>query len=119
MATILVLAFIGLIVVGMRVVVFALFSIPSSSMYPTLLIGDYVVVSKLSYGYGRYSIPFGPADFEGRIWARPVERGDIAVFRNPRFPSEDYIMRIVGLPGERIQVKTGIRSPGRPTIRIM
>jgi signal peptidase I len=107
-AAILFLAFVGLIVIGLRLVVFALYSIPSSAMYPTVLVGDYLAVSKYSYGYGRYSVPFMPADLEGRLWESPVERGDVAVFRNPMNPSEDYIKRIVGLPGERIQVKAGI-----------
>jgi signal peptidase I len=105
---ILFLAVVGLIVIGLRFVAFALFSIRASSIYPTLLIGDYVVVSKYSYGYSRYSVPFGPASSEGRIWESPVERGDVAVFRNPRDISEDYIKRIVGLPGDRIQLRKGI-----------
>ncbi|UCH73140.1 MAG: signal peptidase I [Rhodospirillales bacterium] len=97
-----------LIALFVRIVAFQPFNIPSSSMYPTLLIGDYLFVSKYSYGYSRYSFPFGLVPFKGRIWESPVERGDVAVFRNPQDLSQDYIKRIVGLPGDRIQVKNGI-----------
>jgi len=97
-----------LIALFVRIVAFQPFNIPSSSMYPTLMIGDYLFVSKYSYGYSRYSFPFGLIPFKGRIWESPVERGDVAVFRNPTKLSEDYIKRIVGLPGDRIQVAKGI-----------
>jgi signal peptidase I len=97
-----------LIALFVRIVAFQPFNIPSGSMYPTLMIGDYLFVSKYSYGYSRYSFPFGLIPFDGRIWESPVERGDVAVFRNPIDLSEDYIKRIVGLPGDRIQVKKGI-----------
>jgi len=97
-----------LIALVVRIVAFQPFNIPSSSMYPTLLIGDYLFVSKYSYGYSRYSFPFGLIPFRGRIWESPVERGDVAVFRNPTNLSEDYIKRIVGVPGDRIQMKGGI-----------
>jgi len=107
-----------LIALVVRVVAFQPFNIPSSSMYPTLLIGDYLFVSKYSYGYSRYSFPFGLIPFEGRIWESPVERGDVAVFRNPTNLSEDYIKRIVGLPGDRIQMKAGILNiNGEPVKR--
>jgi signal peptidase I len=107
-ASFLLLAIVGLTVVCFRFVAFEPFSIPSSSMYPTLLVGDYLFVSKYSYGYSRYSFPFGLIQFEGRIWESPVERGDVAVFRNPSYLSEDYIKRIVGLPDDRIQITKGI-----------
>lgn len=84
------------------------FSIPSGSMIPTLLVGDYLFVSKYSYGYSRFSFPFGLAPFDGRIFAGQPERGDVAVFKLPADDSTDYIKRIVGLPGDRIQVKDGI-----------
>ena len=96
------------IAMAVRVVAFEPFNIPSGSMRPTLLEGDYLFVSKYSYGYSRYSFPFGLVPFNGRIWESPVERGDVAVFRNPQDLSQDYIKRIVGLPGDRIQVKQGI-----------
>ena len=83
------------------------FNIPSSSMVPTLLVGDYLFVSKLSYGYSRYSLPFGLPLIPGRIFFTPPERGDVAVFKLPRDNDTDYIKRIIGLPGDRIQVKEG------------
>lgn len=83
------------------------FNIPSSSMVPTLLVGDYLFVSKLSYGYSRYSLPFGLPLIPGRIFFTPPERGDVAVFKLPRDNNTDYIKRIIGLPGDRIQVKEG------------
>jgi signal peptidase I len=76
-------------------------------MIPTLLVGDYLFVSKFSYGYSRYSLPFSPNLFEGRIFARLPARGDVAVFKVPRDNSTDYIKRIVGLPGDRVQMKAG------------
>lgn len=83
------------------------FHIPSSSMKPTLLIGDYIFVSKFSYGYSRYSFPFGVKFFEGRLWYSAPKRGDVAVFRLPSNPSINYVKRIVGLPGDTIQVREG------------
>jgi signal peptidase I len=97
-----------LIAIAVRVVAFEPFNIPSGSMKPTLLVGDYLFVSKYSYGYSRFSFPFGLPPFSGRIWESPVERGDVAVFRNPRELNVDFIKRIVGLPGDRIQVVDGI-----------
>jgi signal peptidase I len=84
------------------------FNIPSGSMIPTLLIGDYLFVSKFSYGYSRHSLPFSPAIFTGRILASPPMRGDVAVFKLPRDGRSDYIKRIVGLPGDRIQMIEGV-----------
>lgn len=85
------------------------FHIPSGSMKPGLLSGDYIIVSKYSYGYSRYSFPFGPDLFEGRKFFKPknVKRGDASVFRLPSDPSINYIKRIVGLPGDEIQVRGG------------
>ncbi len=97
----------GLIAIGIRTVAFEPFNIPSGSMIPTLLVGDYLFVSKYSYGYSRYSLPFAPNLFSGRLLGRLPERGDVAVFKFPRDNSTDYIKRIVGLPGDRIQVKAG------------
>jgi signal peptidase I len=91
-----------------RIVAFEPFNIPSGSMKPTLLEGDYLFVSKYSYGYSRYSFPFGFPPFDGRIWEGEPERGDVAVFRKPPEDEVDYIKRIVGLPGDRIQVVEGI-----------
>lgn len=84
------------------------FNIPSGSLLPTLQIGDYLFVEKYSYGYSRYSFPFGIVQFDGRVMEDMPARGDIAVFRQPKKPSVDYIKRIVGLPGDKIQVKGGI-----------
>jgi signal peptidase I len=84
------------------------FNIPSASMVPTLLIGDYLFVSKFSYGYSRYSLPFGLPLISGRIFSRPPQRGDVAVFKLPRDPSLDYIKRVIGLPNDRIQMKGGL-----------
>jgi signal peptidase I len=81
------------------------FHIPSGSMLSTLYEGDYIFVSKLSYGYSRFSFPFAPKLFEGRILANPPTRGDVAVFRNPAQPKVDYIKRLIGLPGDKVQVR--------------
>ena len=97
----------GLIAIGIRTVAFEPFNIPSGSMIPTLLVGDYLFVSKFSYGYSHFSLPLSPPLFSGRIFGRLPERGDVAVFKLPRDTSQDYIKRIVGLPGDRIQMKAG------------
>ncbi len=97
----------GLIAIGIRTFAFEPFNIPSSSMVPTLLVGDYLFVSKYSYGYSRYSLPWAPPLFSGRIFGAEPRRGDVAVFKLPRDPSIDYIKRIIGLPGDRIQVREG------------
>ena len=98
----------GLIAVGVRTVAFEPFNIPSGSMEPTLLVGDYLFVSKYSYGYSTYSLPFGPDLFSGRIFGSYPKRGDVVVFKYPRDTSIDYIKRIIGLPGDRIQVRQGV-----------
>src|ERR1700709_1031887 len=86
----------GLIAVGIRTVAFEPFNIPSGSMIPTLLVGDYLFVSKYSYGYSRFSLPLSPPLFNGRIFGRPPQRGDVAVFVLPRDNQTDYIKRIIG-----------------------
>jgi signal peptidase I len=96
-----------LIALAIRTVAFEPFNIPSSSMVPTLLIGDYLFVSKYSYGYSRYSLPFGLPLIPGRIFVTPPKRGDVAVFKLPRDNKTDYIKRIIGLPGDTIQMKAG------------
>ena len=98
----------GALALGFRSLLFEPFNIPSGSMIPTLLVGDYLFVSKYSYGYSRYSFPFGMAPFDGRIYETLPERGDVAVFRQPQNESVAFIKRIVGLPGDRIQVTDGI-----------
>ena len=96
-----------LIALIFRTFLFHPFNIPSGSMEPTLLIGDYLFVSKFAYGYSRYSFPIDLNFTEGRVWEGSPERGDIVVFRPPREPGTDYIKRVVGLPGDRIQVLDG------------
>jgi signal peptidase I len=91
-----------------RVLAYEPFNIPSRSMEPTLLVGDYLFVSKFSYGYSRYSMPWGLPLFSGRIFADEPARGDVAVFKLPRDNKTDYIKRMIGLPGDRIQVINGI-----------
>ncbi|MCZ2203815.1 signal peptidase I [Bartonella sp. A05] len=91
-----------------RTLLFQPFSIPSGSMRPTLLVGDYLFVAKYAYGYSRFSMPLSPPIFSGRIWASQPERGDVVVFRLPKNPSIDYIKRVVGLPGDRVQVRQGV-----------
>ena len=91
-----------------RVFLFQPFNIPSGSMIPTLLVGDYLFVSKYSYGYSRYSFPFGLNLFPGRIWASEPQRGDVVVFKLPRDNETDYIKRVIGLPGDEIQMIHGV-----------
>lgn len=91
-----------------RVFLFQPFNIPSGSMIPTLLVGDYLFVSKYAYGYSRYSFPFGPDLFSGRIWAEDPKRGDVVVFKLPRDNETDYIKRVIGLPGDEIQMISGV-----------
>ena len=128
------------IAMAFRSILYQPFSIPSGSMKPTLLVGDYLFVSKFAYGYSRYSLPFSPDLFDGRIWGEIPERGDVVVFKRPgadtctegpvefaarigsallstvglarpiRDPGDciDYIKRVIGLPGDRIQVIDGV-----------
>ncbi len=83
------------------------FNIPSGSMKPTLEIGDYLFVNKPAYGYSRHSFPFGIAPIAGRLWGKEPLRGDVIVFKLPSNPSIDYIKRVIGLPGDKIQVRSG------------
>ncbi len=107
-----------LIAVVVRTLLIEPFNIPSGSMMPTLLVGDYLFVTKYSYGYSRHSLPFSPRLFDGRIFSRQPKRGDVAVFKLPRDNRTDYIKRIIGLPGDRIQVTDGIlRLNGEPVGR--
>ena len=93
-----------LIALVLRVLLFQPFTIPSASMEPNLYEGDYIVVSKWSYGYSRHSIPFSPPVFKGRILGQTPKRGDIAVFKLPRDNKTDYIKRVIGLPGDKVQM---------------
>jgi signal peptidase I len=107
-----------LIALVVRTVAYEPFNIPSGSMVPTLLVGDYLFVSKFSYGYSRFSLPFGLPLFSGRIFFHAPERGDVAVFKLPSDNSTDYIKRVIGLPGDHIQMKNGILNiNGQPVPR--
>ncbi len=97
-----------LIAVVIRTLLFQPFNIPSGSMKATLLVGDYLFVSKYSYGYSHYSLPLSPALFTGRIFASMPKRGDVVVFRLPKDDSTDYIKRVIGLPGDHIQMINGV-----------
>jgi len=97
-----------LIALVIRTLLFQPFNIPSGSMKATLLVGDYLFVSQYSYGYTRYSLPFSLPLFSGRIFGSEPKRGDVAVFRLPRDTSTDYIKRVIGLPGDRIQMIGGL-----------
>ena len=92
-----------------RTLLFQPFNIPSGSLIPTLLVGDYLFVSKYSYGYSHYSLPgfldWAPSAMPGRLFASPPKRGDIAVFRPPGDPENDFIKRVIGLPGDKIQMR--------------
>src|SRR5436853_5504880 len=96
-----------LIALVIRTLLFQPFNIPSGSMKGTLLVGDYLFVSQFSYGYSHYSLPLSLPLFSGRIFASPPERGDVVVFRLPRDDTTDYIKRVIGLPGDRIQMIDG------------
>ncbi len=104
-----------LIAVVIRTFAFQPFNIPTGSLIPTLLVGDYLFVSKYAYGYSKHSFPFSMAPFSGRFWGSEPKRGDIAVFKLPRDNETDYIKRVIGLPGDRIQVLDGLlRINGQP-----
>ncbi len=91
-----------------RTIAYEPFNIPSGSMIPTLLVGDFLFVSKFSYGYSRHSLPWSLPLIPGRIAYEAPERGDVAVFKLPTDGRTDYIKRLVGLPGDEIQVRNGI-----------
>jgi signal peptidase I len=97
-----------LIALFIRVFLYQPFNIPSGSMIPTLLVGDYLFVSKFSYGYSKHSFPWSPSLFDGRVWGAEPKRGDVAVFKLPRDNETDYIKRVVGLPGDRVQMIGGV-----------
>jgi signal peptidase I len=84
------------------------FIVPSGSMEPTLMIGDEIAAAKYAYGYGRYSAPFGVIPIDGRIFDRSAERGDIVVFALPRDPKVAYVKRVIGLAGDKVQMKHGL-----------
>ena len=107
-----------LVATAFHTVLFQQFTIPSSSMEPTLLTGDYIVVSKMAYGWSRASLPFDLPLFSGRIRGRDLARGDVVVFRLPRDPQQTWVKRVIGLPGDKVQVKAGVVFVnGRPLPR--
>ena len=103
-STVLVTLLVALI---MRTLAFQPFTIPTSSMEPGLVIGDYIIVSKFPYGWSRASAPLNPRLFKGRLFARSPARGDVVVFRHPARPKEAMVKRLIGLPGDEVQVRRG------------
>ena len=97
-----------LIALTIRSVFYEPFSVPSGSMLPTLAVGDYFFISKYSYGYSKHSLPFSPPVFSGRVFDSIPERGDVVVFKLPLDNRTDYVKRLVGLPGDRIQMIDGV-----------
>jgi signal peptidase I len=101
------LVYSGLLVAAIHSLFYKPFNIPSGSMASTLLIGDYLFVSKFAYGYSNYSFPFSPNIINGRLWGSQPKLGDVVVFRPPHDPKTDWVKRLVGLPGDHIQVIDG------------
>ena len=95
------------IAVLIRSFLFEPFKIPSGSMYPNLYVGDFLFVSKYTYGYSRHSFPFSFPPFEGRIWSSEPKQGDVVVFKFPKDNRTDFIKRIIGMPGDRIKLENG------------
>lgn len=96
-----------LVAVAIQTVLFQPFTIPSSSMEPGLVTGDYVVVSKFPYGWSRASLPFNLPLFSGRVFGGQPARGDVVLFRLPRDPQQTWVKRVIGLPGDRVEVRRG------------
>ncbi len=103
--SILIAIFIALLI---RSFIFEPFNIPSGSMKPNLLVGDFIFVSKYSYGFSKHSLPFSIPLIPGKIFSNTPERGDVVVFKTPENNRTDYIKRVIGLPGDKIQIKNGI-----------
>ena len=100
--------FVALLALGLRSFVVMPRSIPSESMMPRLLVGDYLLVAKWPYGWSRFSFPWAPPGPHGRLFGKAPTRGDVVVFRAPPNDSEDYIKRLIGLPGDRVQMRHGV-----------
>jgi len=103
--SILIAIFIALLI---RSFIFEPFNIPSGSMKPNLLVGDFIFVSKYSYGFSKHSLPFSIPLIPGKFFSHIPERGDVVVFKTPENNRTDYIKRVIGLPGDKIQIKNGI-----------
>ena len=102
----------------LRSLIVAPFSISSGSMLPTMAIGDYLFVTKWPYGYSRYSFPFQIPSFDGRVLARLPERGDIVMFKGPGNAPVDWVKRVIGLPGDTVEVRAGqLVINGKPVPR--
>ena len=99
-----------LIAVLIRTFLFEPFKIPSGSMYPTLYVGDFLFVSKYTYGYSKHSLPFSLPLFEDRVWADMPQRGDIVIFKYPQDNRTDFIKRVIGLPNDKIKLEKGIKN---------
>lgn len=97
-----------LVAVAIQTVLFQPFTIPSSSMEPGLVTGDYVVVSKFPYGWSRASLPFNAPLLSGRVFGGRPARGDVVLFRLPRDPQQTWVKRVIGLPGDRVEVRGGL-----------
>ncbi len=92
----------------LRTLLFEPFSIPSSSMYPGLKIGDYLITTKYTYGYSKHSLPFSPPLFEGRIFSSTPKRGDVVIFKGANDPHQFYVKRVIGLPNDKIKLTKGV-----------
>lgn len=96
-----------LLALGLRSFVYEPFNIPSESMLPTLMVGDYLFVAKWPYGYGRFTLPLGLPLFDGRVFDRAPRRGDVIVFKSPRDNRTDFIKRVIGVPGDTVRLRGG------------
>ncbi len=107
----------ALLIAGVfRTLFFQPFWIPSASMKDTLLVGDFLFVNKMAYGYAKVSCPFSLCPISGRLFASQPKRGDVVVFRHP-VNGQDFIKRLIGLPGDKIQVTNGLLSiNGKPVV---
>jgi signal peptidase I len=115
----LLIVFLGAVI--LRSFIVAPFVIPSGSMLPRMMIGDFLFVIKWPYGYSRFSMPFGLGSFEGRFFGRAPDRGDVAVFRNPDGGADDYVKRVIGLPGDTVQMRSGalyLNGKAVPRVRV-
>jgi signal peptidase I len=105
----------------LRSFIVAPFVIPSGSMLPRMMIGDFLFVIKWPYGYSRFSMPFGLGSFDGRLLGSAPDRGDVAVFRNPAGGEDDYVKRVIGLPGDSVQMRGGtlyLNGEAVPRVRV-
>ena len=98
----------GAIAIFIRTIFFQPFTIPSGSMIPTLLIGDFIFVSQYKYGYSKHSLPFSLPLIKDRIFEKKPKRGDVVVFKTPSDNRTDYVKTLIGLPGDKIQIKDGL-----------